>query len=80
MEYTINVLPNGSLQFIWTDDLADLVNEGQAEIVRASHVEPSDGKWYADMGPSNGPVLSGFAKRSDAIAAEVQWLKDNRGL
>lgn len=80
MEHTIAVQSDGSLQFIWTDELAELVTLGTAEITRASHVEPFGTEWRADMGPSGGPVLSGFVKRSDAIDAEVAWLKQNRGL
>ena len=80
MENTITILPGGTLKFIWTDDLADLLTEGNAEIVRASHVEPVGTEWEADMGPSGGPVLSGFTRRQDAIDAEVLWLKQNRGL
>lgn len=80
MENTITILPDGTLKFIWTDDLADLLTEGNAEIVRASHVEPVGTEWQADMGPSNGPILRGFTRRQDAIDAEVQWLKQNRGL
>ena len=80
MTHTITVQSDGSLQFIWTDDLAELVTLGTAEITRASHVEPVGTEWVADMGPSGGPILSGFAKRSDAIDAEIAWLKQNRGL
>ena len=80
MENTITILPDGTLKFIWTDDLADLLTEGHAEIVRASHVEPVGTEWEADMGPSGGPVLSGFTRRQDAINAEVHWIKQNRGL
>jgi hypothetical protein len=38
---------------------------------RASHVEPDrDGYWWADMGPSGGPVLG----RTEALGAEREWL------
>jgi hypothetical protein len=80
MEHTITILPDGSLRFIWTDEFAELVTLGPSEIVRASHVEPVGTEWQADMGPSNGPILRGFTRRQDAIDAEVQWLKQNRGL
>ena len=39
------------------------------------HVEPDrDGFWWADMGPSGGPVLGPFRSRSEALAAEMGWL------
>ncbi len=44
---------------------------------RASHVEPCAGGWSADMSPVGGPVLTGFTKRSQALAAEVAWLEEN---
>jgi len=80
MENTITILPDGSLRFIWTDDLAELVTLGPSKIVRASHVEPVGTEWEADMGPSGGPVLSGFTRRQDAINAEILWLKQNSHL
>ena len=48
---------------------------GKLQITRASHVEPdSDGNWWADMGPSGGPVLGPFGTRGEALAAERRWL------
>lgn len=75
--------PDGNASFIYADSLAELLGEGQAQIERASHVEPaSSGGWLADMGPSGGPVLmagdgKGFALRQDALDAEVAWLNEN---
>jgi len=44
-------------------------------ITRASHLEPDrDGFWWADMGPSGGPVLGPFRSRSEALGAERGWL------
>jgi hypothetical protein len=38
-------------------------------------VEPdSDGNWWADMGPVEGPVLGPFGTRGEALAAERGWL------
>jgi hypothetical protein len=45
------------------------------KITRASHVEPdAEGYWWADMGPSGGPVLGPFTSRSAALGAERGWL------
>jgi len=52
---------------------------GELKITRASHVEPDGkGKWKADVRPSGGPVLKPFKTRSEALAAEVKWLKKNK--
>jgi len=32
--------------------------------------------WAADLAPVGGPVLGPFARRADALAAEVAWLKE----
>ena len=51
---------------------------GQVRIKRASNVEPNEqGKWIADLAPVSGPILGPFQKRTDAIKAEVQWLREN---
>lgn len=56
-------------------DLSDISPE--TNIARASHVEPTAaGQWTADMAPSGGPVLGPFQKRSEALAAEVEWLRE----
>ena len=56
----------------------DLSALGQLTIQRGSHVEPtSDGQWLADLEPVSGPVLGPFARRSDALTAEVAWLESH---
>lgn len=53
----------------------DLSSLGQLTITRASQVEPdSQGQWWADLAPVNGPKLGPFTLRSDALAAEHAWL------
>lgn len=48
---------------------------GQVHIQRASHVEPDTaGQWWADLSPSQGPLLGPFACRSEALQAEHDWL------
>jgi len=57
------------------DEALDLREFGQLQINRASHVEPdAAGYWWADMGPSEGPVLGPYSSRSAALAAERGWL------
>lgn len=71
----LRVEPDGTLVSVYTEQL-DLDELGHARIERASHVEPTpDGTWTADLAPVGGPVLGPYAKRSEALAAEVTWLE-----
>ena len=68
--------PDGGIRFIHNDDVADLFTAQERRTSRASHVEPDDsGGWTADMSPVNGPVLGPFARRQEALDAEVTWLR-----
>ena len=68
---------SGSARCVYSDTFP-LASIGRLRIERASHVEPNDkGEWIADLSPASGPRLGPFSKRTDAIAAEVQWLRDN---
>ena len=52
---------------------------GKLQITRASHVEPDrEGFWWANMGPSGGPVLGLFRGRTEAL--EREWLAAKAGL
>ena len=65
---------DGAVSCIY-DELLDLHQIGTLSITRASHVEPdADGDWWADMGPSGGPVLGPYGNRSEALMAERGWL------
>ena len=69
------VAPGGRVRGIYSEEIP-LELLGHPEIVRASTVEPDrDGRWHADLRPVLGPVLGPFARRSEAIAAEVAWLE-----
>jgi hypothetical protein len=58
------------------DEVVDLAALGLVTIRRASRVEPdSDGQWWADLAPVEGPVLGPFTQRSLALAAERDWLE-----
>ena len=73
----IIVNPNGDGRCIYGEAI-DLSSLGPIAIQRASHVEPdADGTWLADLSPANGPVLGPFPQRSDALAAEHEWLEQN---
>ena len=74
-ELLIAVKPDGSMQFVYDDLLAELCEEGEAVTQRASHVEPAEGGWTADLSPVNGPVLGPYKLRAEALEAEVEWLR-----
>jgi len=74
----LSVDENGVIRCIYNDDLAELIQEGQGTLQRASHVEPDPkrlGFWFADLSPVGGPVLEGFKLRQEALDAEVEWLR-----
>lgn len=57
----ININTTGTLEFVWTDEMAELTGEGDATVERASHVEPTPtGQWEADLSPVDGPALGPF--------------------
>lgn len=72
---------DGTLHTIYSDDLR-LQELGAAlgsspEIRRASHVEPFEGGWQADMALSGGPQLARCPTRGEALALEVAWLREH---
>ena len=71
------IRPGGDMHCIYDEQLP-LAALGQLHIRRASHVEPDErGGWTADLSPVQGPHLGPFDQRSDALAAEVLWLRDH---
>ncbi len=71
------VQPNGSIRCIYGENI-DLHALGSVAIARGSHVEPDQhGQWFADLSPVAGPKLGPFHCRSEALAAEVEWLEVN---
>lgn len=78
----IYIRADGSAQCIY-DEKIPLQNLGAIDIKRASHVEPDPNKpggWFADMRPVNGPRVTGFASRGDALAYEIAWLEAQMAL
>lgn len=68
--------PDGSVHCLYGEAI-DLSALGRPTITRASNVEPDGkGRWWADLAPIGGPMFGPFAKRSDAIAAEVAYLTE----
>jgi hypothetical protein len=76
-EMDLVVDAGGSIRCIYGEEL-DLRALGKLQITRASHVEPdAEGYWWADMGPSGGPVLGPFKNRTQALVAERGSLQLN---
>ena len=76
-EITI-IAGDGQVRFIYSDALMDLMDEGDPEVRRASHVEPAKGGgWVADMSPVGGPMLGPFDTHAEAIRTERQWLREH---
>ncbi|MBL8826924.1 MAG: hypothetical protein JNM18_08035 [Planctomycetaceae bacterium] len=72
------VSPAGDVHYLY-DESIDLASLGPMSIRRASHVEPDEqGRWFADLSVSHGPLLGPFARRSDALQAEAVWLSAHR--
>ena len=68
------VQPGGRIVTVYSEEI-DYGTLGKPTVRRVSHVEPdADGQWYADMSPVNGPQLGPYAKRSEALDAELSWL------
>ena len=68
------VQSGGSVRCVY-DEAIDLAALGRLRITRASHVEPdASGNWWADLSPVAGPALGPFNHRSEALAAEANWL------
>ena len=69
---------SGVVRAVYTEAI-ELATLGRLTIARASRVEPDDdGRWNANLGPVDGPVLGPFDRRSDAIEAEVAWIEEHR--
>ena len=69
------VTDTGEVRCIYSDSIS-LSLLGKLSITRASQVEPNSvGQWMADLSPVDGPLLGPFEFRTEALAAEVDWLR-----
>ncbi|GDX40063.1 hypothetical protein LBMAG21_03550 [Armatimonadota bacterium] len=71
----LEIAPDGTLQFLWEDAFAPMLELGESTLCRASHVEPQGTEWVADLSPVGGPRLGAFPLRNDALSAERDWLQ-----
>ena len=73
----IIITPGGTVRAIYCEEI-NLAALGSPAISRASHVEPDQhGRWWANLGPVNGPRLGPYNLRSEALVAEAAWLEAN---
>ena len=74
---TLIIDPAGQARCLYTETI-DLRSLGELSITRASRIEPDElGNWWADLSPAAGSVLGPFGLRSEALAAELDWLSDH---
>ena len=67
--------PSGGVRCLY-DETLPLAELGRLTIARGSLVEPTEaGRWTADLSPVGGPLLGSFATRSEALAAQREWLE-----
>lgn len=73
---TLVIDVNGEIRCLYEETI-DLAALGRPTITRASQVDPDEaGRWWSDMAAVDGPKLGPFAARSEALAAERQWLQE----
>jgi len=75
---------DGTMEFVYDDQLKGLMSHGRATVERASHVEPGKPEkgqdpnlWYVDLSPLKGPVMGGFKLRNIALRKELEWINEN---
>lgn len=73
MEYDILIDDDGTIRFVYSDEIAPVFAGEDQSTRRASHVEPHPTKpgWLADMRPSGGPIL--FADGECALQGQLIW-------
>lgn len=76
---TVRFTTRGTAAAIYDDALLDAIDAlGTSMTRRASTVEPdAHGDWVADLAPVSGPRLTPCRRRADALAAEVEWLREH---
>lgn len=76
---TIRITRDGTIEFIYEDRLRPLLEQGEAKVERASHVEPTkDARWQADLSPIGGTLLESTETREASLRAEVNWIERHR--
>lgn len=79
---TIVIAPDGTLQFVYDDALRGLLDLGEAEITRASHIEPRGTRWTIDFAPIAAALppafpreFGQFSTRGEALVHEHAFVE-----
>lgn len=73
----LHINPVGTIRYVYAESI-DLAEVGRVSISRGSHVEPDEkGRWHADLAPVSGPKLGPYRRRSEALKAELEWLRSH---
>jgi hypothetical protein len=76
--HTVSIKVDGTIRFIYDDELEALKHAGPSNTRRAIFVEPdSNGLWVADLSPINGPVFGPFRLRKTALDAERDYIEEH---
>lgn len=77
-KHTVSIKADGTIRFVYDDDLLALAYAGPSSTRRASFVEPNhDGRWMADLSPIGGPIFGPFTLRKTALDAERDWIEEH---
>lgn len=77
-KHKVSVKVDGTIRFVYDDELESLKYAGPSHTRRASFVEPdSNGLWVADLSPIHGPKFGPFRLRKTALDAERDWIEEH---
>jgi hypothetical protein len=77
-DYDLLIEEDGTIRYVYADDLAEAFEGEETTTIRASHVEPHPARagWLADMRPSGGPVLGRGWERTPKA---MEWSRRHEG-
>jgi hypothetical protein len=77
-KHKVSIKADGTIRFVYDDELEALKYAGPSSTRRASFVEPDrNGLWVADLSPIDGPVFGPFRLRKTALDAERDWIEEH---
>lgn len=76
--HAVSIKADGTIRFVYDDELEALKHIGPSHTRRASFVEPTDdSRWTADLSPIGGPIFGPFTLRKTALDAERDWIEEH---
>jgi hypothetical protein len=77
-KHTVSIKSDGTIRFVYDDELEALKHAGPSHTRRASFVEPdSNGLWFTDLSPIDGPIFGPFRLRKTALDSERDWIEEH---